>query len=455
MQTSKIRKLKAFLVPFLVIIFLCVSEAGIGYLVVPVNSATYLKKEISEYKEKGIDAGIVFLGSSRVYHGFVPEIFEKKLGMDLVINAGSGTQRPESSYYLLRDLYEQVHPRIVVLGIQWNGILKESTDAQRLESAVTACDRMSLKGKMRYVPEYLFSAQLPYFCNMYRHKENFRFDKIKENIEKHKKLDSEGIVVDKNKESYYYGKGFIYSNIHCEAGNIPVMDELQDHFSVDEIDESKVRYIDKIYEFCKKNDIRLILTATPVSMMNMYHIGGYEDAVRYYEEYAEEKGIAFHNLNYLKGREEFITDEMMADYVHLSGDTAIMLSELYADILKQELEGGDVSGYFYRDMESMKADVNRVVALKASVKANGYDSDHIQISALANEGEKILYRVEAGTDDSEESVILCDWTTEKDIDVDIPERYDKLIVKACIEGDESNYAWQEYPVKRAEAGDTE
>ena len=40
-------------------------------------------------------------------------------------------------------------------------------------------------------------------------------------------------------------------------------------------------------------------------------------------------------------------------------------------------------------------------------------------------------------------------------DHDIPERYDKLIVKACIEGDESNYAWQEYPVKRAEAGDTE
>ena len=141
MQTSKLRKLKAFLVPILVVALLCAAEAGIGYLIVPVNSATYLKKEISEYEEKGTEAGIVFLGSSRVYHGFVPEIFEEKLGMDLVINAGSGTQRPESSYYLLKDLNERVHPKIVVLGIQWNGILKESTDAQRLESAVTACDR--------------------------------------------------------------------------------------------------------------------------------------------------------------------------------------------------------------------------------------------------------------------------------------------------------------------------
>ena len=445
MQTSKLKKLKALLVPLFVVVFLCAAEAGIGYLVVPVNSATYLKKEISEYKEKGIDAGIVFLGSSRVYHGFVPEIFEEKLGMDLVINAGSGTQRPESSYYLLRDLYEQVHPEIVVLGIQWNGILKESTDAQRLESAVTACDRMSLKGKLCYVPNYLLSPQLPYFCNMYRHKENFKIDKIKENIEKHKKLESEGIVVDKEKETYYYGKGFIYSNNHCEPGNIPVMDELQDHFSLDEIDQSKVKYIDKIYEFCRQKGIRLILTATPVSMMNMYHIEGYQEAVDFYTEYAKEKGISICNLNYLKDREEWFGDERMTDYVHMSGEAAEEIRAIYADILDSELNGKESSAEFYPDLDALKKDVHRVVALRAGLLKEG-ENVHISIEALSNDIGNNLYRIEFLTADGNAEV-LREWEKGSEIDVTIPAgKEGRLKISACTGPDAQALAWQDYEI---------
>ncbi|MBP5608251.1 MAG: hypothetical protein J6X66_08305, partial [Lachnospiraceae bacterium] len=146
----------------------------------------------------------------------------------------------------------------------------------------------------------------------------------------------------------------------------------------------------------------------------------------------------------------FITDELMSDYVHLSGEAAMMVSELYADILKQELEGKDVSGYFYDDIESLKADVNRVVALEASVKAAGTDTDHIKISALANEGEEIQYRIEAKDEDGEDSIVLTDWTDESVHDVAVPAGADKFIIKACIKGDESNFAWQEYPVKRTE-----
>ncbi len=447
MQTSKLKKLKGLLVPLLVVVLLIAAEAGIGYLVVPVNSATYLKKEIAEYEKNGVDAGIVFLGSSRVYQSFVPEVFEEKLGMDLVINAGSATQRPESSYYLLLDLYERVHPKVVVLGVQWNCILKESTDAQRLESAVTACDRMSVKGKLRYVPNYLFSEQLPYFCNMYRYRDNFKFDKIKETLDKHKSLETEGIVVDTAKNTYYHGKGFIYANVHCENGNIPIMDENQDHFSADEIDESKIKYIDKIYEFCKEKNIRLIFVASPVSMMNMYHIAGYGDAIKYYEEYTKERDIPFHDLNLLQGREEIFTDDLMSDYIHLSGDAAMILSDIYADILKKELNGEDSSDLFYPDLDAMKADVHRVVALKASIDLNDDSSDHISIEALANKEETLLYRVEAIKED-DENLVLADWNENSVMDVPVPEGYEKFMIKACLKGDEDHFAWREYAVKR-------
>ena len=449
MSDSKKKKIEAAVLPVLVIIFLCISEALISYLLVPVNSATYFKKEISEFETQGLDADIVFLGSSRVYHSFVPEIFEKKLGLDLVINAGSSTQRPESSYYLLRDLYGRVHPKTVILGVQWNAILEESTDAQRLESAVTACDRMSLAGRLGYVPNYLLSPQLPYFCNMYRFRDNLRIDTIRENLEKHASLDSEGIVVDKSRNTYYADTGFIYSNLHCEAGNIPIMDENQDSFSVELIDKDKIRYIDKIIDFCRQHDIRLILVASPVAMMNMYHINGYDDAVKYFQQYAAEKGIAFHNLNYLKGREALITDDKMSDYIHLAGDTAALVSDIYSDILKEEMDGKDISGYFYNDLDSLKKEVDRVVGVRAAVSLNDDGSDHISVEALANEEETILYRIEGFSEGSEDRTVLYDWNPANEMDVRAADGLDRFVIKACIEGDEENYAWQEYGVKRA------
>lgn len=51
-----------------------------------------------------------------------------------------------------------------------------------------------------------------------------------------------------------------------------------------------------------------------------YESAGYQDAVDFYNNYAEENGIVYYNLNYLKGREEIFPDSVMHDDNHLNGE---------------------------------------------------------------------------------------------------------------------------------------
>ncbi len=445
MRIFKNRIFKAVTLIILVVVFLVVTEVVLGRALNGVNSNTYFSMEMAAYEKEGREADILFLGSSRVYHGFVPEVFEQKLGMDLVINAGSATQRPESSYYMLKDMYRRFHPKIVVFGVQWNGILDESTDAQRLESAVTIAERMSVPGKLTYIPNYIFSDQLPNFSLVYRNRNNFRFDKMSENITKYIKLVNEGYTPDTGANSYYHGKGFVYANTSCEPGNIPVMDEEQSSFTTAEISQEKVRCLDRICDFCEKKGIRLFLVATPVSMMNMYHIEGYQEAVDFYTEYAKEKGISFCNLNYLKDREEWFGDERMTDYVHMSGEAAEEISAIYADILDSELNGKESSAEFYPDLDALKKDVHRVVALRAGLLKEG-ENVHISIEALSNDIGNNLYRIEFLTADGNAEV-LREWEKGSEIDVTIPAgKEGRLKISACTGPDDQALAWQEYEI---------
>ncbi len=430
-----------------IIAFLGVAEGVLSYFLTSVGSSTYFKDELKQYKAEGLEADILFLGSSRVFEGFVPQVFEEELGMGLVLNGGSATQRPESSYYLLKDIYRQVKPKVVILGVQWNGILDESTDSQRMESALTAYDRMSFIGRLEYLPNYILSDQLPNFSTIYRCRKDFRFDVMRQNYEKRRKYEKEGRTPNTSANTYYYGKGFLYSNTNCEYGNIPIMDEGQDSFSADTVTLDKIKYLDKICDFCERNHIKLILVASPISMMNMYHVQGYQDAVDFYKTYAKEWGIYFDNLNYLKDRELWLGDDMMSDYVHLSGAAAMEVSRRYAQIVKKHLEGEDVSEYFYEDLDALKADVNRVVAVKATFgKYEGNESLlHVSINALANDPAAVIYTVEASYDGGETWEELTDICGLKEFDLDLTEAGEglKLKISAGLGGDDVP-AWQIY-----------
>ncbi len=444
--------IKAILVPLLTLVFFLAGNGAVGLLLKPLGASRYFSDEIDALEKEGKRADLLFLGTSRVFETFVPSVFEEELGMELVINGGSPTQRPESSYFLLKDLDSRIRPKRVILGVQWNTLLKETGEAQKLESAIMAYDRMSTAGKLAYLPHYLTNGLWPEFLDVYRYRKEFRFDIIAERLAAKKEYSRNGYVPDTEAGSYYLEKGFIYSNNHCENGNIPIIDEGQTRFSEEEIDPAKLEYLEKIAAYCKENGIELMLVASPMAMMNLYHLEGYQDAVAFYARFAAEHGSSFLNLNYLKGREEFLPDDRMSDFVHLSGAGAEEVSRRYALILLKQFQGEDVSGFFYSDLNEMKTEVCRIVSLKAVYEREG-DMLSVDIESLQNDGVVPEYLLEWSADEGEDYVPLCEAGKESHLRVKLPSREGKLRVSARIAGTEETDAWQEYELKAEE--DTE
>lgn len=69
----------------------------IGYILEPSSYALYFNHDLEEIEKTESRVDLAFVGASRVYRSFVPEVFEEKIGVQNVVNAGSSSQPIEAS----------------------------------------------------------------------------------------------------------------------------------------------------------------------------------------------------------------------------------------------------------------------------------------------------------------------------------------------------------------------
>lgn len=228
---------------------------------------------------------------------------------------------------------------------------------------------------------------------------------------------------------YYADKGFIYSRSTFEPGNIEISHP--GVFSADAILEDNLQYLNACVGLCEDYGVTLSLVTAPTSMMQIYHVENYQNAVEFYTQYAEQHGLAYHNLNYLYGREDFLPDTLMHDYNHVNGEGAYAVSKLYAEILKKDLQGIDISDYFYKDLAELKADVNRVVAVSANIELKEEGRAHLEILSLQNVDTIPQYQIEISKDDGETYHVVISWTESNSFDITVPNESDyKIKVRA-------------------------
>ena len=179
-------------------------------------------------------------------------------------------------------------------------------------------------------------------------------------------------------------------------------------------------------------------------MMRLYSIENYQGAVDFYTMYAEEKGIIYHNLNYLLDREEIFPDEMMLDYNHLNGEGAYRVSKIYAEILKKDMQNIDTSDYFYEDFDDLKKDVHRIVAVNGDITMDEAKTGlaHVVITSLQNEDVTPQYQLEISTSGGDNYEVVVEWTEESEWDISVPmgqEYIIKVRAKTGNEGDAEAY----------------
>ena len=391
--------LKGLLGCFIII----VSILGINkilYYVLVDDTGDEVKYAIQElYKQENIET--LFLGSSHVMCGYIPEILDSGLNESIWL-ATTPVQRIDGSYHLLKEVLKKNDIKKVYLDMyyrQYRGIPEERTDDQ-MEYIYCITDNMNNSWNK---VEFLLNAS-----TNERYIESFfvpsRYGNYLLDLERF-----ERIIKSKRSEEYRMNKGpenfckgtTIVSGV---AGN-PKMRGLIEEFSLARIgdniiSEYSLKYLDRMVELCKKEGIELILVTTPFTY---FHLAAMEDYTVYYEymkEYADRNQIEYYDFNLCNNKMLTLVDEDFLDIHHLSGKGAEKYTKVFVDFINNN-DTEERREFFYNTVEEKLKDMPR--------------QTYGIVYELLDE-EKGVYRVEAASNypiEVEYRIVLLDSNGEE------------------------------------------
>lgn len=283
------------------VIFFCIDRvAGIVLKSLYVNSNATEEYKISYTCESTRDS-ILFMGSSRCLHHFVPSIFEKEIGMTC-FNAGDwGIKNIFFQYGLLSNILERYHPKAIMLEIhptEWldvpfSGIERAGSLAPYCGMS-EGCDEM-LKLGGNYWP--------------YRISEIYRYTGCLPNL-----ITGKYGSMDRNLKGWKPLEGKIdTTNVTAEEYPFP-------------LDNNRVQLLHRFIDTCKERNIQLVFIVSP-----MYTCSE-KDVFAYAHQLAKREGIPF--LDYYRDPEFTQKADYFYDFGHMNIDGAKKFSYKVSHKLK-------------------------------------------------------------------------------------------------------------------------
>ena len=357
---------------------------------------------MEQLEKENANVDMFFVGGSRTYRSFDPTIFEKELGFKNVVNYGTPSQRPKLSYYMAKELLKTNKPKAIVIGSTFNGMMYK----QDPHSFLFAQNRMTFPSQVECAIDHFgINTGILSLTGKSEYLKNLKVEKIKSNIADKKFFRSGG----KEKE---IGNGHVGSDDELKNGNI-VYGHLDKYEEAANQDEAE-KYFDKLVDLCIDSGAKVYLVTGPCSMTNIYRITNYQESVDYYKNIAKEKGIKYFNMNYVKDRENVLTDQEFMDLVHVNGRGGEITSKILAEVISKDIKGESTDSYFYKDANELKKTVKRVVSITTE---EIYDNNSLRIvvGSLQNDNIKPIFRVLASTQSVDEAYkeydTLASWTT--------------------------------------------
>ena len=261
------------------------------------------------YHQSKDSIDVLYVGSSHVYNGIVPEVIREKTGL-VGFDMACSNQDMRNSYTYIQEALRYQSPKYIVL------------DSFYLQYDVFTMDNFKrAHDDMRWSP-IKWEALSGYFEHTVGEKRSYRILTL---LDFHKRWES--LVKEDFDRSYETS----------QMGFIPLGDiggcEREKYYYNDEpmnIPPRTIDYFDCINELCKANNMKLVLVSIPSS----YWTRGYCNSAKLF---AEEKGIPYIELNsddeYKIMRLDMNTDFRNLDHLNTTG--AIKLSERLAEYMEQ------------------------------------------------------------------------------------------------------------------------
>ena len=423
------------------LVMIIAADRILTFLLEPMSRADFYLHDVREMKKDHQDIDLIIVGNSRSVYGFDPLIFEEDLGLDYAYNASVVGQQISSKYYIAESLIQDFSPEIVIFDIEWQS-LNEFGDT-RTQAKLLGLDRLTGLTKIRYILDGFSFSELIYAVSKpYRFHDNlFKEGSIANNLKLKKWMKDT-----KYAENYYhtmkgYDQGDKCSSKPFKINSLGTYDKTA-------LSEKSIGYLDRIVKLCRERNISLFIVSPPISTMEQLNIGNYQEANDYYLAYAKENGVYYHNLNMLKDRDEIFNDHLFYNSGHLCRTGAETASHIYAEIIRDELAGIGTQDRFYGTVDELTADITRVVAAGADVKAEDGEIIISDLQYTAGKDADIIFEIRISAGSGEDPVTVTVNPPENSIKIPWENPAKKVSVKIIARDTRSgSEAYADYSVK--------
>lgn len=279
---------------------------------------------------------LIFVGSSHSYCTFDPEIFDERLGTSS-FQLGMPQQLPDATYYTLLEVLNYQKPKTVVMELYW-GMLSDKFNQKQAGMLFQVLDNKELEREY-FNKVYPASEKLKYFVKPVRFSQDYLAMK---NAELEEYMTEEfGVVKETAKDSgveYYRSKGYVYCDHIISEDKLDRTNQFKNFDGKSfEIDNTQKKYIEKIAELCRQNDINLIFVTAPVAPVSMEKIKNYGLVNKKVGELCESFGVPYFDYNMINTEEQLLENENFRDDAHLNHSGITIVCNHFIDLAKGNL----------------------------------------------------------------------------------------------------------------------
>jgi len=293
-------------------------------------------EEFYEQPQNSIDT--VFIGSSHSYCAFDPQLIDGYLNTSSW-QLGTPSQHPDTSYYLLREVFNYQSPKIVVMELYWD-VLDDEFESKQADSLFEVLKNDQLKED--YIANVFPTGdKVKHSLPAIRYQQDY-FAYEASNMEK--KIEEKYGVEKKDAEKpngveYYQGRGYVYCDITMPQSEYDKTNQFKYIDGKDwDFNSTQKKYVEKIIDLCKDNEAQLIFVTAPVANVSMDFIQNYSKVNQKVSKFAEENGVAYIDYNIVNAEENLLTNENFRDDAHLNHSGVKVVDKHFAQWVKKEIQ---------------------------------------------------------------------------------------------------------------------
>ena len=307
----------------------------------------YSRVTLGEYYAQADAVDTVFVGSSHSYRSFDPDTIDPILGSHS-FNLGTSQQQPDGSYWLIREAAANSPLKTVYLETFYTGY-----NQQKSSNVPLACylitDYMRASSPYRY--QYLWEmGGAAAFADLVFPARHAIADPGELPALWRGKLTggynagNYDWVTYPDEGEAYRDRGFVYT----EGTSIWGFGTLMHVDASAPISPFGRANLTRIAEFCKKQNIRLVLVTAPLPSAYVQDTQNYQAYVDAMRSFAAANGTQYWDFSLFKDTDLLpIGFDDFSDMHHLNGQGAETFSKAFATVAARSAAGEDVSSLFY------------------------------------------------------------------------------------------------------------